>query len=535
MGLLDSIKKFARPDTKGAVTDGSAQGAKVGLFTEQSFDQMLGTLMRIPDPDEVLRKAGVPRHRLRALFTDDAIESAFGTRLDAVSAVPIRLESTDGSPDVEFLEEELDPWLESLISGAWQALPFGYSVIEVVYKERDDGRIGIAWLGEKPMEWFEPRSNGTLRLQNANNKDGGGFGSPGAGNNGNSTEVDTKYKYFVTKVGATYRNPYGRALLSRLYWPWFFRTNGWKFWGKFLERFASPMMVGKSGNTQAMLQALLMAQNQAVLSIDKTDDVTAIGTSGNKGEAFDLFEVSLCRRIDKLVLGQTLTTGTDGGSGNRALGQVHENVRMDKRTADIVMVRRTLQHVVNALCELNGIEEIPEVVMADEKGLEADRSRRDETLGKLGVKFTKNYFMDNYGLRDDEIEVSEPTAQSNDPNVVPVDPTASALGPDGKPIPLDANQQRRKFARHAATSRFTAHQQRIEGLADDLLDRSAMPLDPEEIRSAVLSASDPEDLEQRLFALIGDRVNQSEFASTLESAMYAADVIGYVQGTGAKA
>jgi hypothetical protein len=51
----------------------------------------------------------------------------------------------------------------------------------------------------------------------------------------------------------------------------------------------------------------------------------------------------------------------------------------------------------------------------------------------------------------------------------------------------------------------------------------------------VLSASSPEDLEQRLFALIGDGVEPSQFAATLEASLYAADVIGYVHGSGAEA
>jgi phage gp29-like protein len=266
--------------------------------------------------------------------------------------------------------------------------------------------------------------------------------------------------------------------------------------------------------------------------------VNTVGAANNNGESFNLLEISIVRRIDKLVLGQTLSTGTDGGSGNRALGQVHDNVRMDKVKSDIAMVKKTLQKIVAALCELNGIEKVPEVVMAHEKGLEKDRSARDETLTKMGVTFTKGYFIDNYGFREDEINIKEVgdgstgTEGNNAPDPAP----KPELDKDGNPIPPDkALKQSKMFIKRSAKSRFTRHQQVIEDVADDLLSTAPQPLDPALVRSAVLSASSPEDLEQRLFALIGERVTQSQFAATLEASLYAADVIGYVHSTGADA
>jgi hypothetical protein len=47
----------------------------------------------------------------------------------------------------------------------------------------------------------------------------------------------------------TYRQPYGRALYSQLYWPWFFRKMGWQFWMKFLERWGTPFLVGHTRAT----------------------------------------------------------------------------------------------------------------------------------------------------------------------------------------------------------------------------------------------------------------------------------------------
>jgi hypothetical protein len=55
-------------------------------------------------------------------------------------------------------------------------------------------------------------------------------------------------KYLIPVINPTYANPYGDALLSRLYWLWFFRTHGWQYWVQWLENFGAPFLVGKTSN-----------------------------------------------------------------------------------------------------------------------------------------------------------------------------------------------------------------------------------------------------------------------------------------------
>jgi hypothetical protein len=59
-----------------------------------------------------------------------------------------------------------------------------------------------------------------------------------------------------------------------------------------------------------------------------------------------------------------------------------------------------------------------------------------------------------------------------------------------------------------------------------------MPIGRDKLRSAVLGATDPDDLADRLFAVLGDTVSAEEFRKVLEQSLFAADVIGYVHGEG---
>jgi phage gp29-like protein len=77
-----------------------------------------------------------------------------------------------------------------------------------------------------------------------------------------------------------------------------------------------------------------------------------VQSSGNAGTSFETFNNTIIRQIQKVILGQTLTSGTDG-TGSRALGEVHDNVRKDKLNADIRLLplhfRLLLMHFVHLM------------------------------------------------------------------------------------------------------------------------------------------------------------------------------------------
>ncbi|MFW1786661.1 hypothetical protein ACG9XL_20090, partial [Acinetobacter nosocomialis] len=84
----------------------------------------------------------------------------------------------------------------------------------------------------------------------------------------------------LTQCKASYERPHGEALLSRLYWVWFFKTQAFKFWAKFVERFGNPLLKGKSIDNKKMKQALLDAHALSVIAIDRLDDVEMVSASG---------------------------------------------------------------------------------------------------------------------------------------------------------------------------------------------------------------------------------------------------------------
>jgi phage gp29-like protein len=53
------------------------------------------------------------------------------------------------------------------------------------------------------------------------------------------------YQFVISRHMPTSDNPYGTALLSSCFWPWTFKTGGWRYFVKYCERHGLPWPVGR--------------------------------------------------------------------------------------------------------------------------------------------------------------------------------------------------------------------------------------------------------------------------------------------------
>lgn len=499
------------------------------LYSSDMITMLFQSLKVMPDPDEVLRKAGMTRGALRKLSYDDEIAQALETRRDAAINTPWRLEG--GADDVnKFITEQIKAFEHLILPSVWNARPYGYSVTQVVYEQTVDGKIGIRWVGEMPFEFYFPQRDGTILYRPQ----------------GQGTPIPVlPQKYLVPIVNPTYQNPYGDALLSRLYWLWFFRTHGWQFWIQWLEQFGAPFLVGKTKNTkpsgststsvELLAAALDKARRGSSIALDIDSEVEQLETSGT-GQQFKSFDDAISRQVTKMILGQTLTSGTgEHGAGSRALGQVHDEVRKDKRRADVRVIKLSLQQLVGFLFELNAFAgEVPQFVMEDEKGIEKDRAERDASFVEKGVLvFKRPYLQDHYDLApDDFIAPGEPgfLDAKGSPPQQQIDP---ATGKPKKPAttpPADAAKKQALLAQLFAKQgiRFTPEQEVIEGLVMQMADElPAELLANADVLTAIREASDPNDLANRLSVAMQD-ADVLTFNRVLNFGLGAATVIGFV-------
>lgn len=446
----------------------------------------------VPDADEVMKRLGYRRSDLRMLLRDPEVAQCVDTRLDAVVSTPWRVEPNSTRAG-KWIAEQLAPHIESIVNGAFEAVLYGYSVMEAVWKTGADGRITLDRIQSKPMEWFEYRrgaesSGWWCRL------DGG-----------EQFQLDDPRKWFVTVRRPTYLSPTGDPLLSRCWFPVWFKTEGLKQWVQFLETFGSPILVGNTTAYEAFVERMqeLGAKRAFAWPDGKIETVNA-SSPGEFSRHIDAMNGS----IQKLILGQSLTSEV-GSTGSYAAAKVHNEVRTDKRNSDLRLVASTVQAVVNQLAALNGLQ-ATEFVMADDTGLEMDRATRDALLVEKGVlTLTPEYLLDRYDYRDGDFEIPEKIQPENAEN-----PQKSA-----------ANMGALRFSADEPRE-FTPGQQAVEAQVFEALDSDGQPIPLDLIRDAIAGAADADDLRARL-ALLLDKTDPS-FMDLLARAQFAASVLGYV-------
>ena len=481
----------------------SAPKAPKALYNEQAIDYLIHPLFQMADTDETLKKLGVHRKELRVLESDDEITACIETRREALIATPWRLEKGLVRQN-NFLWGELDRVITAVLRGAFNAVLYGYSVQEVIYQQYDDGKIGLKEVSEKPFEWFEPKSDGRLLYRSMLNPNG--------------EEVDKQFKFLLTIRNETYRQPYGEALLSRLYWAWLFRVNGWKYWAKNLERAGTPFLKGTAPNETLPDGTTAMDYLSTVLNAAVSNATLALPENWNAeflsaqqtGATFEQFENAILKRIQKVILGQTLTSDV-GKTGSFAAAKVHENVLSDRKMADIRLVTKTVQNLVNALHILNGFTgEPPTFVLEDNTGLEIDRAGRDSQLVQAGVlKLTPEYLLRVYDYEEGDFEI--PT------NLLP-----------DKNMPMGINKPS-NFSASNELSKFTPAQMVIENLVAASIENIPAQLSSDDLRNAVFSANSMADLEANL-ALLLDK-QDPHFTELLAQTAFSAQLLGFVNSS----
>ena len=511
MGLWSKLIGGGGGDTGAQLEAPKGAPATRRLTSEQAVERLAERITSLPDPDEVLLALGVPRCELRRLLTDDEIDGALEVRRDAVLATPWRLEGDDEAL-AEWVRAEIEPHMEDLVRGAWSAIPFGYSVIELIYRESEDGQLHLARAADKPMEWFDITRDGRLLFNEAGKV------------TGEARRLDTAYKFILTRNQPTYRNPYGEALLSRLYWPWVFRRSSWDYWIQYLERFGQPLPVGKGRDPAELVAALSRVAQDSAIAVSHDDEVDLVQAQG-EGSAFEKMEDAIVRRMQRRILGQTLTTGTDD-AGSRALGEVHERVAATKRNADLRLVQDSVQRVIRALVWLNFPErEPPRVVFGDEQGLEEGRAERDKTLHDLGVRFTEAYIKRAYGLEAEEFTVTDP--DEGDTGGRESAGGAFEAGP-GQPAGPGRRAAGVRLQDGAASgARFTPGVEASERLVEQALQAAGSPIPPETIRAEVEAADGEDDLYERLAGYVAEDADDGTHRETLERLAFAAMLLGW--------
>jgi phage gp29-like protein len=425
------------------------------------------------NPDPILR--GEAGGRATALYEemeakDPALFSDLQTRKLAVAGLP--WEVIAAGPDAA--DKDVATW----VAGALRRIPGfvrdlrqlldavgkGFAVSEIMWGLDADGRVSVADIRSRNQRRFAFTTENELRLLCDANTFFGVAVPP--------------RKFLVHSFGDDFESGYGRGLLSRCYWYWWFKKKAVKFWALFSEKFGSPTVVGKyppgtdDQVKRKLLSALQSIQQETALTIP--DNIKAefleARPRGNL-DTYDGFILFLEKSCTKAILGQTLTSGEGQRSGSLALGRVHAEVRQDLLEADGLGLQDTINgQLVRWLVDWNfTVTAYPTWTLKTDPPEDLNASVvRDGQLQAMGVALPKSYVQRRYGIPDPE-----------GPDDVLQVPAGAARPPTG----LGPNVVPQGFAESGAMDRIMADTDRLlaaseargaramDGLARAVLDR----------------------------------------------------------------
>jgi phage gp29-like protein len=291
------------------------------------------------------------------------------------------------------------PDFEDVINEMQDGLLKGFCAHELVWNLHD--RVLLPALTFRPQRWFciGARRNDLL-LRSQTNQAPAVDGLPTV-----MGEPLRRFTWMLHRPRS--RTGYiSRAGLVRvLAWPYIFKSYATKDLAEFLEIFGIPMRVGSypSGASEREKRTLLRAvteigHNAAGIIPQgmKIDfQAAAVGTQVPFMSMIQLMDAVQ----SKVILGQTLTAG-EGTHGTQALGNVHNEVRMDIRKADLRQVASTItSQLIQPLVMLNiagaGLLRLPSFVFDDAEGEDVQVfSEALPKLAKAGMKISVDWAHD---------------------------------------------------------------------------------------------------------------------------------------------
>lgn len=377
------------------------------IATRQRSIDFHAALYFLPNPDPVLKRRGQDITVYNELLTDPSVAANVASWKDGVQELEWDIDrgksKTANAETIKRIFLDMDTRDESgglfrIIDEVLNARLFGYQPCEVMW-ERVGNMIVPVDIIAKPQEWFAFNSNNELLLRTDASLAG---------------DVVPDYKFICPTHGSTYKNPYGRGVLSSCFWPVTFKKGGLKFFMQFCEKYGMPWVVGehtftKDEDVEGFLDDLDTMVADGVIAIGKDKQKVSVIPTGTNASA-DIYNnlVAIMREeIAHAILNHSrATSSTPGKLGN-------ESGALEARSSVINAGKKLVQQAMNVVIkwtyELNRMSgDVPRFIFFEEEEVDMATAERDEKLGASGVRFTKSYYMRTYGLDDADFDLAEP-------------------------------------------------------------------------------------------------------------------------------
>lgn len=485
-------------------------------FDAKSFFEATVNLWR---PSELITKIG-GYHNFDILTKDEEIFASLDKRLAAL--LDTRLVIDDGLGK-EFLTGQIIPHERQLKEDFFWTVFNGWGVEQIIYKEDRSGQV--AGFQREEFWRFDPLKDLIhAKIRSAS----GDFRDFEDG-------ILPYGKFVVTTNGGTSYNPRGNPLAEKLIAPWFFRCTSDDLWIDFAKRFANGFLhaaIEDIEQKDAVKAALENAGKSSIIVTDKNSSLTLAQPNRDSSLYLQMAQEAT-KRIQKVVLGETQTSDMQERGGS-ASASVHNEVRLEKTRADITLVEYALNETILQIALVNKIisnaderDKLPKARLIYDPYADMQTAQRDSILSTVGVKFTKKYFIENYGFKEDDFDIVS-TQQNSFFKLQDKPKKRSFLSSHDVKSYLDNGSCCPTHNLENVGRKETRINDEIDEIIG-LLDRNASaPINEEDLISAIMTAENQQDLSNKLSALFDNR--DSSFVDTMTEALYLSAARGAMVG-----
>lgn len=287
--------------------------------------------------------------------------------------------------------------VDSILSGIWEAIPRGFSVIGNTYASTvgniypSGGRIELVESRPYPQELFVFKKDGSLWLKA----------------HGQAERELPPANFIVTRHYLTpsdrFYNPYGRGLNCDCFKSWLITDYVVRFWGNYAEKFAGQMTVVYYDNDDNKEQALLLAQkivNSLGVALPKGSEVKF--PTPDRRASSEVFSalIDYCEKRKAIViLGQS--ESTEPSPGRLGNSNLSKDVKDEIQKSDCKVVFGAFtQGVLGNWLRLQLGEDVPlptfeaEIIEPED---DLSNAQVDRILVRdLGVKYDDEYWYKKY-------------------------------------------------------------------------------------------------------------------------------------------
>lgn len=541
LSLKSALRGPTDPDRVNAGGGGTRRRSE-HFADVRNFSNLVNIFLGImPDPDEVIKKAGLNASVYRDILTDAHAAGSMMQRKSRVKRMKLVILAGDAKDAKsvkarDMVEAQIDDIsrMPNVLNEILEAPFFGATYLEMfwsrtpIMRGTPNGEIVLTDLMSKPYEWFAWDLDGNLKIKE-----------------NMLTPLRTKFVpenkiYPVVKDG-TYINPYGDRAAKRAYWPYLFKKGGFRFWTEFLEKFGQPFLFGKpdpsknQDEVDEFFEALVdMVRNGVAVSQtgSQKDIIEVVESKGKAGstDAHKAYKNAMNIEISKAILGETLTI-ENSETGSQAATETHLEVLESIQDEDKQMAENAYFRIFKTITRLNFGPEVksPIARLVDTQKISSDIAERDSTLTKnLGVRFKKEYVAETYNINEDHFEMSKEPVKP--PEETPAEPQGAQGGgtvedePDGTRAPDDSpDDGGAKFAEEEAFNM----QRALDSYIEDSLNRYDRLTAPvrQAITDIIKTSKDFGEFTVRM-AELKDQIDNGLFSRVFQEALGVAEVAG---------